>query len=279
MPAVSIRENVRNARTAHPRLPEEQRLRLLPDITRRAGEPELMDDLSIGGPELAVALRQLRLINRLLGAAWPTVEGVDRLWRAAGRPGRLSVLDVGAGSGESALALQGWARLRGVELYVALLDIHPETCAAAARHLRGAQGVGVVCGDVLRLPLRGADVVTASLFTHHLGDELLAAALTAMAGAARLGVVVNDLHRSRLAWALITLATRALSRNRMIRHDAPLSVLKGFRARELAALRDRPGLAGLWFGWRPFFRWLMILPGGAQPLQTFPEGQHEAHHA
>jgi SAM-dependent methyltransferase len=246
------------------RLAKERCLGLLPPIAQRATAPELMDDRTIGGAELAVALRQLRLINRLLGAVWPTVEGVDRLWREGGRPPRLCVLDVGAGSGESAQALQRWARLRGVALQVTLLDIHPETCAAAARNLRDASGVSVVCGDVLRLPLRGADVVTASLFTHHLDGALLPSALVAMARTAWLGVVVNDLHRSLVAWVLIRLLTGLFSRNRMIRHDAPLSVLRGFQASELAALRERQELANLHVVWRPFFRWLVVIPSAAE---------------
>ena len=57
-----------------------------PDLTQRSAALELMDDLTIGGDELAEALRELRAINRVLGSAWLTLEGVLRLWHAAGRP-------------------------------------------------------------------------------------------------------------------------------------------------------------------------------------------------
>jgi SAM-dependent methyltransferase len=237
--------------------------RLFPDTARRSEAAELMDDRSIGGDELREALRQLRVINGALGAALPTLEGVGRLWRAAGRPAALTVLDVGAGSGDITAALLRWAERRGIALRVVLVDIHPDTCAAAAAAHRHEPRVDVVCGDLLRLGMRPVDIVTAALFTHHFGERELPAVYRAMAGAARLGVVVNDLHRHVVAWGFIKAATALLSRNRMIRNDAPLSVLRGFTAADLRRLRAELGEPGLRFSWRPLFRYLVIVPGGA----------------
>jgi SAM-dependent methyltransferase len=224
----------------------------------RSEAAELMDDRAIGGAELAEALRQLRWINRLSGAGWPTVEGVDRLWRRAGRPARLSVLDVGAGSGDQTLLLLRWAAWRSVELRVTLVDIHPETCAQARALFRAEPRVDVLCADLLGLAPRCADVVTAALFTHHFASAALPEVFAALARASRLGAVVNDLHRHWLAWGFILVATRLLSRNRMIRNDAPLSVRRGFTARELDALAAHPQLHGLRYSWRPLFRWLIV---------------------
>lgn len=232
-----------------------------PDLAERSSALELMDDLSIGGDELAEALQQLRVINRALGSAWPTLEGVLRLWRAAGRPARLSILDVGAGSGDINRLLLAWAGRQGIEMRITLVDIHPETCAVAAAYYRDEPRVQVVCSDLLRLATGAADIATTALFTHHFRTEQLPEVYLALARAARLGVVVNDLHRHPLAWAGIWAATRLLSRNRMIRHDAPLSVRRGFQASELRQLRAAPGLAGLTYRWRPFFRYLIMLPG------------------
>jgi SAM-dependent methyltransferase len=238
-----------------------------PDLTERAAALELMDDLSIGGAELAEALRQLRVINLALGSAWPTLEGVLRLWGAAGRPKRLTVLDVGSGSGDINRLLLAWADRQGVSMRITLVDIHPETCAAAAAYYRDEPRIQVVCSDLMRLATRSADIVTTALFTHHFPSEQLPAVYGALAGAARIGVVVNDLHRHPLAWAGIWLATRLLSRNRMIRHDAPLSVRRGFQPADLDQLRERPGLAGLSYRWRPFFRYLITVPGAALPSE------------
>jgi SAM-dependent methyltransferase len=232
-----------------------------PNLQHRSAALELLDDPTIGGAELQQALAQLRVINQALGAARPTVEGVAAFWRAAGQPTMLTVLDVGTGSGDMSYALLRWAEQHGVRLQLVLVDIHPETCAAAAAAHRSEPHVTVVCSDLLQLALQPVDIVTAALFTHHFSQAQLPAVYYAMRDAARYGVVVNDLHRHLLAWAFIWLATRLLSRNRMIRHDAPLSVRRGFRTADLQHLRQAPGLSGIQFAWRPLFRYLILLPG------------------
>lgn len=231
-----------------------------PNLTHRSAALELMDDRSIGGDELAEALRQLRVINRWLGSSWPTLEGVQGLWRKAGKPLQLTILDVGAGSGDGNRLLLAWAARHGIALRITLVDIHPETCAAAAVYYNDEPRVQVVCSDLLRLGTQPADIVTASLFTHHFPSEHLPDVFTALTRTARIGVVVNDLHRHTLAWAGIWIATQLFSRNRMIRHDAPLSVQRGFRARDLDQLRSLPSLGSLTYAWRPFFRYVITIP-------------------
>jgi SAM-dependent methyltransferase len=239
----------------------------LPDLRARSDAAELMDDPTIRGEELMWALRELRLINWLLRSARPTVEGVAALWAGAGRPRRLSVLDVGAGSGDGCRALLRWAERQDVEIDITLLDIHPDTCAEAERFFAGEPRVRVRQGDLFALEAGSVDVATAALVLHHFPEPQLGQALQALARAARLGVVVNDLHRSALAWAGIRLGTALLSRNRMIRHDAPLSVARGFRADDFHRLRALPGLERLTFRWRPLWRWLVIVPGTLQRRQ------------
>lgn len=233
------------------------------ETEHRSEAPELMDDPAAGGRELTEALRQLRVINRLLGAAWPTLEGVSRLWREADRPARLTVLDAGSGSGDQCRLLLRWARVRGVDLRVILTDLNPETCREAARQFQSEPRVGVRCQDLLTLQPGSADIVTASMVLHHFPTHDLPRALMALRRGARLGVVINDLHRHWLAWRFIGLATRVLSGNRMIRHDAPLSVLRGFTAADLERLKQIPGLHEIRWQWRPLFRYLLLLPGAA----------------
>lgn len=238
-----------------------------PALAARIEQPERMDDRSIGGRELEEALVQLGWINRLLGAHWITLEGIRQLWRRSGMPAQLTLLDVGAGGGELCTLLLAWGRLVGVDLRIHLLDLHPETCDFARRRWRQERRILVEQGDLRHLAPGRADIVTASLVLHHLPTDELPGALLGLKRASRLGVVVNDLHRHPLAAALIAGATRALSRNPMIRHDAPLSVRRGFRAADFEALRKTPGLERLVYGWRPLFRYLATLPGEGEPCE------------
>lgn len=240
----------------------------MPDLRERSTGSERMDDFAIGGEELKEALRQLRLINRLLGAAWPTLWGVKRLWREAGRPAQLHVLDVGAASGDAGHLMLRWAERAGIELRITLLELNPETCAHAQEYWVAEPRVQVRQGDLFELGGGEADLITASLVLHHLPTPEVARALQRLRRAARIGLVVNDLHRHPLAWSFIRGATALLSRNPMIRHDAPLSVARSFSRSDLAELQRLEGLTDLRFRWAPLFRWLLLLPGGDPPCTT-----------
>src|SRR6185436_20758573 len=85
------------------------------------------------------------------------------------------------------------------------------------------------------------DFVTSSLVFHHFPEAPAASLLAEMARVARRAVLVNDLERHRVPWAVITVLA-ALGRNRMVRHDGPLSVLRGWRPHELLTLARSQGL-------------------------------------
>ncbi len=95
-------------------------------------------------------------------------------------------------------------------------------------------GATSVAGDALKLPFRdGAfDVVSCSLFAHHLEpDELCMFAVEAMR-ICRRAVLINDLIRSRLHLWLVY-AGLPLFRSRITWHDAPASVRRAYTPEEL----------------------------------------------
>ena len=82
----------------------------------------------------------------------------------------------------------------------------------------------------------------ASLVVHHLEPDAVVRLLREMARVARIGVVVNDLVRGRLALAGAWALTRVATRNRYTRHDAPLSVRRAYTRAELDGLVADAGL-------------------------------------
>ncbi|PZE19552.1 methyltransferase domain-containing protein [Paenibacillus xerothermodurans] len=234
--------------------------RKIPDLSRRASAAELMDDFSQGGSELREALSHLRRLNRIFSAAGPCLYGLKRLWRYAGKPQKLTILDVGAGSGDVNRRILRWGSSRGVNLSITLVDLTEESCEEARLLFRREPRVQVEQRSVYDLPGNCADIVTGSQFLHHFDENELPGVTASMLKAARLGVVVSDIHRHWLAWTAVWLATRAVSANRYIRHDGPLSVAKGFRAEDWNRLRDDLGTTGLSYSWRPMFRYAVVIP-------------------
>lgn len=225
----------------------------------RASAAELMDDFSIGGSELREALRQLRLLNRIFVAAAPTLHGVKQLWEKADRPRSLSILDIGAGSGDVNRELLSWADEQGIQLAIRLVDLTEEACEEARLFFQNEPRVQVRQGNLFALPEGSADIVTGTQFLHHFDEEELPVAVASMLKASRLGIVINDIHRHWIAWAAVWLTTRMISSNRYILNDGPLSVAKGFRADDWNRLGQRLGIPVLYYKWRPLFRYAVVI--------------------
>jgi hypothetical protein len=90
----------------------------------------------------------------------------------------------------------------------------------------------------------GYDVVLSTLFLHHLRREEVVALLGRMAAAARRGVLVSDLERGVPGYVVALAGTRLLTRSRVVRTDALLSVRAAFTREELRTLAAEAGLAG-----------------------------------
>jgi SAM-dependent methyltransferase len=208
---------------------------LSPAIPRR-GLPELLDSPFADPAELRENLRDMARFNRWFGGTAAVLDGVEALARGAG--GRLRVLDAGCGGGDIARAIVSWARRRGRTVRIAAVDRHPWILEAAAEWSRDYPEIRFLRADVLDLPLAPAsfDIAVCSLTLHHLTPAGAAPLIEKLDEVSRRGYIVTDLERSRLGYWATVLATRLLSRNRMTRHDGPLSILRSSSADEFRSL-------------------------------------------
>ncbi|WP_151736956.1 methyltransferase domain-containing protein [Paenibacillus tengchongensis] len=226
----------------------------------RAKEEELMDDFSMGGEDLREALKHLRRLNRIFAAPGPTKDGVEKLWQTSGRPGTLSILDVGAGSGDVNHKLLQWADEQGIGLSITLVDMTEEACEEARLQFLHEPRVKVLRGDLRELADASADIVTGSQFVHHFDGQQLVEMVSHMRRASRYGVVINDIHRHPVSYAAVWIVTHLISRNRYIRHDGPLSVAKGFTDRDWQELKHRLQSDSMTYTWKPLFRYSVVIP-------------------
>lgn len=200
---------------------------------------ELLDGPLDDHAALAGNLRDLRRINRWLGGVRLSAAGIEAL--AAHRL-EVTLLDIGTGGADIPIALVQAADRRGRRLAVVALDSRPEIVALARAAAEAASvdvaSLEIVVGDGRSIPFpdRSYDVAHASLVLHHLEPDDAVVFLREMGRVARLGIVVNDLDRSRLGWLGAWLLGHVLTGNRYTRVDAPLSVRRAYRPSEAAEL-------------------------------------------
>jgi 2-polyprenyl-3-methyl-5-hydroxy-6-metoxy-1,4-benzoquinol methylase len=196
----------------------------------RSTEAELMDGDDYSPEEFAQTLRHLARINVLTRGYQPTLAALDRVVAMGGVPADrpLSVLDIGSGYGDTLRAVAAWSHRRGVRVALTGVDLNPLCNALAEAATTKADGITYRTCNVFDLGDTCYDVVLTALFMHHLTDAEVVRVLRWMRQHARVAAFINDLHRHPLAYHFIRLTTPLFSGNRLICHDAPVSVARSF---------------------------------------------------
>jgi len=220
---------------------------MLEKFKRRSYELEYIDTGNYTAAEYEDCIGELQLVNRWMGDAH-TLKNTLFKEIAAAELKSFSLLDVGAGSGELLRVSANWARethrsMRGVGL-----ELNERSASAILDESRAFPEITSVRGDALRLPFEQAefDYVICSLFTHHFVNDQVVQILREMSRVAQRRIIVIDLHRHPLAYLLYTTLGKLVLKNRLIRHDGALSILRSFKANELFELAKRAGLRDVW---------------------------------
>lgn len=192
---------------------------------------ELLDDPHADAGAVVASLHDIARINRLFGGAAAAAARLDQFVREAPPGATLTLLDVGTGLGDVPRTAARRAARRDVRLRLIGLERHP----AAARAARDAGGLAAILADGARIPLRSSsvDLVLCAKLLHHLPGEAGTRLLRELDRVARRAVVVVDINRSALAAAGIWLVSFPLRFHPATRHDAVVSVFRGFTRAEL----------------------------------------------
>lgn len=202
---------------------------------------ELLDHPDADPAAVRRSLHHIARSNWWFGGWWAVRRGLARVLERAGvGPGdRVTVVDVGCGSGDLLEHAVRWAARRGVRLVPIGIERHP--MAAALARTGGAPSV-LASADHLPLRERGADILLVSQLLHHFAPGTIVECCRAAARSARLGLVVADLRRSPAAAAGFWLGARLLRFDECTRRDGLTSIRRGFSRVELHALLARAGL-------------------------------------
>jgi len=215
-------------------------------LKNRSPEKEIMDLEMRGYEETAEAYRFIRRVNRYLFGTRVILFHLNEYSRRWEKDSLIRILDVASGASDIPQAITRWAQKNRLRIQVTALDINPQAMAFAKSQTSGRPEILFVQGSVFNLPFlpESFDYVISSMFFHHLADEEAVSVLKIFDRFARRGILVNDLVRNLRAYLWIQLFAR-LSKNEMIRNDAPLSVLRGYKKPEVEKLIQKSGLSYL----------------------------------
>jgi hypothetical protein len=191
---------------------------------QRVNTQEILDSNACPPIEVEASLRDLCRINRWFGGVATTRRLIERISSVTGSK-YFSVLEVGAGFGEVSKIAGRQLEGKGITLEVTDLDRVPT-------HL--LRGNRAVVADALSIPFRDRsfDLVSCSLFAHHLEPAELARFAHEALRVSRCAVLINDLVRHPLHLALVY-AGFPLMRSYVSRFDGLASVRRAYVPAEM----------------------------------------------
>ncbi|MEQ1553296.1 MAG: methyltransferase domain-containing protein [Ferruginibacter sp.] len=206
-------------------------------------------------------MKELDFINKYLGGHKITVNGLRNILKQGKYllPNKkLVVCEIGCGGGDNLNVLHAWCKKNKVSACFVGVDIN-EHCIAFAKSRINEKDVSFICSDykLTEFPEK-PDIIFSSLFCHHFANEELKGMNEWLKNNASIGFFINDLHRHWLAYYTIKILTAIFSKSYLVKNDAPISVLRGFKKNELKEVFTNTNMAISKTKWAWAFRWLVI---------------------
>lgn len=231
------------------------------DTTYRSRETEIMDDFNMEGPMLKETLVKIDQINRRLGGNDVTINGVLQLVRELPADQMVTIMDAGCGSGEMLRQLADTAKKINRRFRLIGVDANATTIGFAKELSVSYPDIEYYCEDIMSewFEKQQPDIILGTLTLHHFPEEEVKTLLRLFLRQARVGIVINDLQRSALAYRLFSLLCIVFNWNRMVRTDGKISILRGFKKKELEQLAASLQINHYSVKWKWAFRYQWII--------------------
>lgn len=232
-------------------------------LPTRDTRPELMDDLDLGGVEIEGALNGIEKVNRWLGGYLIVLKALKIYLKQTphqlDRP--LRIVDLGCGGGDTLRYLARYFRKFDSKVELIGVDANEHVLTYACRESENFSEITYKKAEALHVPdLPEGDIYLCSLFLHHFTDEEIISLLQQLLSLPSTQcILINDLHRNRMAFVLFQIWSRLFRISGMARHDGLLSIRKAFRRSDLESYLRACNCKDYHLKWRWAFRWQMLL--------------------
>lgn len=227
----------------------------------RTDQEEIMDDFAMEGEILRDALDKIASINQLLGGNKLTLHGVKDMLSTAEQDRKFTIVDVGCGNGDMLRALADYATTKGLTFNLIGIDANNFTITHARDLSKNYANISYRCEDIFDKEFENLkyDIVLCTLTLHHFKDDQIEKLLRVFYKNATLGVVINDLHRSKIAYRSFQALCKVFRLNDMSREDGLVSILRGFKKVDLIQFSEKLGFRKYDVKWKWAFRYQWII--------------------
>jgi len=233
---------------------------MLPDTTYRTDAPEIMDDFALEGEILRDALDKIAKINQLLGGNKITLEGLERLISNSGDR-EITICDMGCGNGDMLRAIADYGLENDLKFKLIGIDANAFTISHAKKLSRTYSNIRYSCENIFGDDFQKSeyDIMLCTLTLHHFKDREILELLGKLYTQTRIGIIINDLHRSALAYKLFQALCYMFKLNDMSREDGLTSILRGFKKTDLVNYSEKLNFQKYTIQWKWAFRFQWII--------------------
>jgi 2-polyprenyl-3-methyl-5-hydroxy-6-metoxy-1,4-benzoquinol methylase len=227
----------------------------------RTDATEIMDDFALEGEILRDALDKIAKINQLLGGNKLTLQGVQSLMNKVSANKEVTIVDIGCGNGDMLRALSDYASNNNLNFKLIGIDANQFTINHAKELSKQYQNITYQCEDIFDDKFKNLkyDIVLCTLTLHHFKDAEIIKLVSVFNENASIGIVINDLQRSALAYRLFQVLCFVFRLNKMSREDGLVSILRGFKKEELDNFSKKINLKKYSIQWKWAFRYQWII--------------------
>jgi 2-polyprenyl-3-methyl-5-hydroxy-6-metoxy-1,4-benzoquinol methylase len=223
---------------------------------QRSNKKELLDAENIPEKDLFVNLKELHIINKYLGGYQISKKALKTILN---KNKTYSILDIGSGGGDTLKEIYKWGKVNKYNLSLFGLDLK-QSCIKYSENNNPINEIQFICDDYLNINthLKEVNIIHACLFCHHLSEKEIID-LIQFAELNNSILVINDLERNPFAYYSIKFITQLFSNSYLVKNDAPLSVLRGFKRKEWNSILEKSGNKSYSLKYKWAFRYELII--------------------
>ncbi|TKC06716.1 methyltransferase domain-containing protein [Pedobacter polaris] len=234
---------------------------MLIDTTYRSNAEEIMDDFALEGEILRDALDKIASINQLLGGNKVTIQGVKELTFNTKKKQTISVLDVGCGNGDMLRIIADYGMHNNINFKLTGIDANQYTVNYAQKLSEAYANINYLCEDIFddKVKEQQYDIILCTLTLHHFKDNEILTLISSFSKRATMGIIINDLHRNKMAYYLFKALCFVFGLNTMSREDGLVSILRGFKKQDILNYANQLHIKNFTIRWKWAFRYQWII--------------------
>ncbi|MEM0932906.1 MAG: methyltransferase domain-containing protein [Bacteroidota bacterium] len=229
------------------------------DFSVRSRVDEMMDNPKMELPTLKKAYKDINRCNTLLGGESITIAGVWEIIKVDQKKS-YTILDMGCGDGTMLRKLCLFLRKKGIPHQMTGIDLRNDVLQIASQNSTDFPEITFRKMDILKADETfSCDIIINTLTMHHFDEDRIDAFLNQFVKLANVGIVINDLHRSKLSYFLFKIFSFFFIQTHVAKVDGLISISKGFTKKDLYRLANNIPNVTHNIRWKWAFRYLWTM--------------------